>query len=258
MWEHFLTETREQVTTITINRPPLNTLSVSTLKELGEILDRLEKEDETRVILLTGSGDRAFSAGADIREFGQMEGGPQEALRRIHGLFHRIESFAKPVIAVLNGRALGGGNELQMACHLAFASDQARIGLPEVKLGILPGYGGTQRLPRLIGKRRALWALLSGEEMSAAEAKECGLVNEVYPHEQLRESAFQQANKLARLSAPLSMAGILRAVDTGLEDTLEQGLKREGKEAMRVIASEDAAEGIQAFFTKREPVFKGR
>ncbi|PTX54990.1 enoyl-CoA hydratase/enoyl-CoA hydratase [Melghirimyces profundicolus] len=258
MWEHFNIETRDYVATITIHRPPLNTLSVSALTELGKILDSLEIDEEVRVILLTGSGDRAFSAGADISEFGQLEGGPREAIRRGHDLFRRIETFPKPVIAALNGLALGGGNELQLACHLAYASDQARIGLPEVKLGILPGYGGTQRLPRLIGKRRALEVLLSGEEMSADEAKECGLVNEVFPHEQLREAAFERAARLARRSAPLSLAGILRAVNEGVESPLEEGLEKEMKEMLRLVTTEDAGEGIQAFFTKREPVFKGR
>ncbi|MDA8351836.1 MAG: enoyl-CoA hydratase-related protein [Firmicutes bacterium] len=258
MWENFVTETRERVTTVTIQRPPLNTLSVSALMELGEILDTLEKDEETRVILLTGDGDRAFSAGADISEFGQLEGGPRAAIQRAHDLFRRIESFPKPVIAVLNGRALGGGNELQMACHLAFASDQARIGLPEVKLGIIPGYGGTQRLPRLIGKRKALQLLLSGEEMQAEEAKACGLVNEVFPHDQLREAAFERAAQLARLSAPLAMEGILRSVDRGMEGSIENGLEQEAEEMLRVASSEDAAEGIQAFFTKQEPAFKGR
>jgi enoyl-CoA hydratase len=258
MWEHFRTETRDFVTTVTIHRPPYNTLSVGTLQELARILDELEQDDQTRVILLTGSGDKAFSAGADMTEFGQLEGGPREAIRRGQELFNRIEAFPKPVIAVINGLALGGGCELQMACHLAVASDRAELALPEVNRGLIPAYGGTQRLARLIGKRRALYYLLSGQKISAAEAKACGLVNEVFPHDRLREAAFTLAAELARKSAPLAMRGIIRAVERGLEVSLNEGLATEMEEMLQVIATEDAVEGIQAFFTKKEPRFKGR
>jgi enoyl-CoA hydratase len=258
MWKNFSVETREFVTTLTIQRPPYNTLSTETLSELGQILDELEKDEQTRVILIAGSGDKSFSAGGDITEFGQLAGGPVEAVRRGQELFNRIEAFPKPVIAVVNGLALGGGCELMLACHLAVASDRAEIGLPEVKLGIIPGYGGTQRLARLIGKRQALYYLLSGKRMSAHEAKICGLVNEVFPHDRLFESAFEFAAELAKRSAPLAMRGVLRAVRRGLETTLEEGLTAEREELLQVIATEDAAEGVQAFFTKREPQFKGR
>jgi enoyl-CoA hydratase/carnithine racemase len=258
MWKHFLVENRDFVTTVTINRPPYNTLSVGALEELGRILDDLEENEATRVILLTGSGDRAFSAGADMTEFGQAEGGPEATIRKVHTLFQRIEHFPKPIIAVINGYALGGGCELQMACHLAVASDQARLGLPEVKRGILPGYGGTQRMARLIGKRRALYYMLRGEHLSAEEAKVCGLINEIFPHDQLREKAFELAASMARGSAPLAMRGIIRAVGRGLEQSLKEGLTLETEEMMKVVVSEDAAEGIQAFFSKREPKFRGR
>jgi enoyl-CoA hydratase len=258
VWKDFSVETREFVTTVTIRRPPYNTLSTGTLRELGQILDELEQDEQTRVILLTGSGDKAFSSGADITEFGQLDGGPAEAIRRGQELFNRIEAFPKPVIAVLNGVALGGGCELMLACHLAVASDRAEIGLPEVKLGLIPGYGGTQRLARLIGKRQALYYLLSGRKMNAQEAKTSGLVNEVFPHDRLHEAAFEIAAELANRSAPLAMRGILRAVARGLETSLEEGLAAEREEMLQVIATEDAAEGIQAFFSKKEPRFKGR
>jgi enoyl-CoA hydratase len=225
---------------------------------MGRILEALEKEERTRVILLTGSGDHTFSAGADMMEFGQLDGGPHEAMRRVHALFRKIEHYSKPIVAVVNGRALGGGNELQMVCHLAFASDRAEFGLPEVRRGIIPGYGGTQRLARLIGKRRALFYLMTGQSMSAAEAKSCGLINEVFPHEQLRDSAMAFAVRLARQSAPLAVAGVLRAVGRGMECSFEDGLTVESEELMRLIATEDAVEGIQAFFEKREPLFNGR
>lgn len=251
-------DTREFVTTVTILRPPHNTLSTGTLRELDRILDELEQDEQTRVILLTGSGDKAFSAGADISEFGQLDGGPAEAIRRGQELFNRIDAFPKPVIAAVNGLALGGGSELMLACHLAVASDRAEIGLPEVKLGLIPGYGGTQRLARLIGKRRALYYLLSGKKMNAHEAKICGLVNEVFPHDQLHDAAFEMAAELAKKSAPLAMRGILRAVRNGLETTLEEGLAVEREEMLRVIATDDAVEGIQSFISKKEPRFKGR
>lgn len=254
-----LVETKAKVCVITINRPPMNTLNRETLHEIGAILDRAEADDDIRAIVLTGAGDRMFSAGADISEFGEWADREraEQSLGRMHALFNRIEAFSKPVIACLNGSALGGGNELQMACHLAIASANAELGLPEVRLGIMPGYGGTQRLPRLIGRRRALELMLTGERISAQTALAYGLVNRVVPQKEVREEAFRWAYRLAA-GAPLAMKAILGAVYRGGDASLEDGLRAERENLLSVIHTEDAAEGISAFFSKRPPNFQGR
>ncbi|SEN19377.1 enoyl-CoA hydratase/isomerase family protein [Lihuaxuella thermophila] len=257
--KHCEVEMRDRVAIITINRPPLNALSRETLYELGTILDALEADPAVGSLVITGAGDRMFSAGGDISEFGEMAD-PETAektIRRMHDLFNRIEGFPKPILACLNGKALGGGNELQMACHLAIAADTAELSLPEVRLGIIPGYGGTQRLPRLIGRRRALQLLLSGERISARTALEYGLVNRVVPLAQVREEAFQWAKQLAA-GPPIAMKGILDAVMRGTEQSLDEGLKIEQENLLAVIRTEDAVEGVTAFFSKRPPSFKGR
>lgn len=253
-------EIRDRVAVITIDRPPMNTLSRDTLVELEGILDQVESDEAVGCLLITGAGDRMFSAGADVSEFGEMGGDREVAekiLKRMHDLFNRIEAFSKPVVACLNGKALGGGNELQMACHLAIAADTAELGLPEVRLGIIPGYGGTQRLPRLIGRRRALELMLSGRRISAPTALEYGLINRIAPQDQVHEEAFQWAKELAA-GPPIAMKGILDAVVRGSEGDLSQGLSIERENMLSVIRTEDAIEGVTAFFTKREPSFKGR
>lgn len=250
---------RDRVAIITINRPPLNTLSRETLYELEKILDEMEADPSVGSLILTGAGDKMFSAGGDISEFGEMAD-PETAtktIRRMHALFNRIEGFPKPIIACLNGKALGGGNELQMACHLAIAADTAELSLPEVRLGIIPGYGGTQRLPRLIGRRRALELMLSGERISAQKALEYGLVNRVVPLAQVREEAFQWAKQLAA-GPPIAMKGILDAVIRGTEQSLTRGLEIELENVLKVVGTEDAIEGVTAFFSKRPPSFKGK
>ncbi|WP_462408738.1 enoyl-CoA hydratase/isomerase family protein [Neobacillus sp. Marseille-QA0830] len=254
-----LLEKKDQVALVTINRPPMNTLSRDTLAELDSILGELEKDDSIRSILLTGSGDRIFSAGADISEFGDMSD-PKKSrtnIQQIHDFFFRLERFPKPVIACINGKALGGGNELQMACHLAIASETAEFGLPEVRLGIIPGYGGTQRLPRLIGRRRAVELMLSGDRISAHKALEYGLVNRVVPQEKLMEEALDWASKLAA-GPPLAMKGILDSVNRGMELPIQDGTGIELENMLAVQNSEDAIEGVTAFFTKRKAEFKGK
>jgi enoyl-CoA hydratase len=258
-WKQFLVEIRDQVARITINRPPVNTLSRDALIELGSILDQLEKDPSVRSLILTGAGEKTFSAGADVSEFGGM-GDREQAegfLKQIHDLFNRIENFPKPVIAAINGKALGGGNELQMACHLGIAADHAELGLPEVRLGIMPGYGGTQRLPRLIGQRRALEIMLEGKRISAQEALEIGLVNKVVPAEQLAEEAFEWAKQLAE-GPPVAMKGIIQSVINGSRKELPEGLKVERENMLAVMRTEDAIEGVAAFFSKRKPSFKGK
>jgi enoyl-CoA hydratase len=256
-FENFIVETEGRVAICTINRPPMNTLSVGTVREMEKILDQFENDGNIGAIIITGSGDKAFCAGADITEFGSFSGGPKEAMMFAHRVFMRMERYPKPIIACLNGYALGGGNELHMACHLSVAADTATIGLPEVKLGIIPGYGGTQRLPRIVGRRRALEILLTGERISAAEAQAMGLVNRVVPKGQELQAAKDLAHQLAK-GAPIAQAMIIDAVDRGLELPLEQALEIEADNQLKASSTADAAEGIQAFFMKREPQFKGR
>lgn len=254
-----LVETRGRVAIVTINRPPMNTLSRGTLKELDKIFADFENDAQIRAIILTGSGDRIFSAGADVSEFGDA-GNEEESrsnIQRVHDFFYRLENFPKPVIASINGKALGGGNELQMACHLAIASDTAEFGLPEVRLGIIPGYGGTQRLPRLIGKRRALELMLSGERISAQQAIEYGLINKVVPSDQLKKATLSWAERLAE-GAPLAMTGIMKSVNHGLACSIQEGTTVEMDNMLKVKNSEDAIEGVTAFFTKRKADFKGK
>lgn len=254
-----LVETKNRVLMITINRPPMNTLSRQTLLDIEKVLNEAENDDSIRAVLISGAGEKMFSAGADITEFGSM-GDKEEGnktLIRMHELFNRIENYPKPVIACINGKALGGGNELQMACHLVVAADSAELGLPEVRLGIIPGYGGTQRLPRLIGRRRALELMLSGDRISAEKALEYGLVNRVVPAEKVREEAFNLAAQLAS-GAPLAIKGILDSVYRGSEQDLEAGLAVERENSLAVSGSEDAIEGVTAFFSKRPPEFKGK
>lgn len=258
-WKQFLVEIRDQVAIITINRPPMNTLSQEALFELGSILDHMEKNPSVRSLIITGAGEKTFSAGADVSEFGRMADAEQaeEFLKRIHDLLNQIENFPKPVIACLNGKALGGGNELQMACHLAIAAEHAELGLPEARLGIMPGYGGTQRLPRLIGQRRALEMMLEGKRISAEEALKIGLVNKVVPSDRLADAAYEWAKQLAE-GPPVAMKGILTSVIKGSEKELSEGLKIEQKNMLTVMRTEDAIEGVAAFFTKRKPSFKGK
>jgi enoyl-CoA hydratase len=251
-----LLETRGKVAIITINRPPMNALSRDTLAEMESMLLGIREDPSIRSVILTGAGEKMFSAGADITEFGDFAN-REQSIRRVHDLFNMIELFPKPIIACVNGKALGGGNELQMACHLTIASENAEFGLPEVKLGIIPGYGGTQRLPRLIGKRRALELLLSGERISASKALEYGLINGVVPRDSLLSEAMTWAERLAD-GPPLAIHGILDSVQKGDSVSLQEGLSIELKNMLSVSGSEDAIEGVTAFFSKRKAEFKGR
>ncbi|MFC4765862.1 enoyl-CoA hydratase/isomerase family protein [Effusibacillus consociatus] len=257
--KHLEIQIRDRVALITIHRPPMNTLSRETLYELETILNEAETNDSIGCLIITGSGDKNFSAGADISEFGEMgdRKTAEKTLRRMNDLFNWIEGFPKPIIACINGKALGGGNELQMACHLAIAADTSELGLPEVRLGIMPGYGGTQRLPRLIGRRRALDLMLSGERISAQTALEYGLVNRVVSQDKLRDEAFHWAKQLAD-GPPIAIKGILDAAIRGTDQSLIQGLEIEREHMLTVARTEDAIEGITAFFAKSPPSFKGR
>lgn len=234
----------------------MNSINSGLLEELNDILDKLTQSQEARVLVITGAGEKAFSAGADITEFAEIRAGKRRAVN-VHDLFFKIENYSKPVIAAINGYALGGGCELAMSCHLRIAAQEAKIGLPEVRLGIIPGWGGTQRLPRLIGKAKALELMLTGDHISAEEAMRLGLVNKVVPRAEVMDEARKLAGRLAS-GAPLAMQAILRAVTKGLEVPIEEGIKFEREGVALVFSSEDAKEGSKAFLEKRAPVFLGR
>jgi enoyl-CoA hydratase len=245
--------------TITLDRPAvLNALNAATLAELDLVLDDLAANPAVRVVLLTGAGDRAFAAGADIRELAPLTADEGRAFAlRGQSVFRKIEKLGKPVIACIQGFALGGGCELAMACTLRLAADNARLGQPEVKLGIVAGYGGTQRLPRLVGRAAALKLLLTGAPIDAPEALRIGLVDEVIPAAQLMKRAEALALQIAA-NAPLAVAETLRAVDQGLDLPLDDALDREAASFGHLCGSADKAEGAAAFLAKRPPVWTGQ
>ncbi len=244
---------------LTINRPEkLNALNAETVLELRDAVARAASDAEVRALIVTGAGEKAFVAGADINQLAVLT--PIEAqayAERGQSVFREIEMLAKPTLAAVNGYALGGGLELAMSCAVRVASENARLGQPEVKLGILPGYGGTQRLPRLVGRGRALEMLLSGEPVTAAEAYRIGLVNHVVPQAELLEFSRQWLHKVLA-NAPLALGLTMQAVDVGLEAGLEQGLRFEAAAFGLTTATEDRREGTRAFLEKRTPAFAGK
>ena len=252
-------EIEDSIATITIDRPEkLNALNHTVLSELSELFDQLQDDQTVHGILLTGAGEKAFVAGADLQEIKELDGERAITFARFgQQLFSRIEAFPKPVMALVNGFALGGGCELAMACHLRLASDKAKFGQPEINLGIIPGYGGTQRLPRLIGKTRALELLLTGDMIDATQALNYGLVNRVVPADQLLDEGKALMKKIAAKGA-IALHSILQAVGQGTDQSLEHGLELEAMLFGRVCATEDKDEGLKAFFEKRTPQFKGR
>lgn len=255
-YKNIIFDLAEKVALITLNHPPVNSINSALLEDLSDVLDKLSRDPEARVLVITGAGEKAFSAGADITEFAEIRAGKKRAVD-VHELFFRIENFPKPVIAAINGYALGGGCELAMSCHLRIAAREAKMGLPEVRLGIIPGWGGTQRLPRLIGKAKALELMLTGDQISAEEALRLGLVNGVVPRAELLGETKKLAGRLAA-GAPLAMQAILRAVTKGLEVPITEGINFEKEGSALVFNSEDAKEGSRAFLEKRAPVFTGR
>jgi enoyl-CoA hydratase len=258
-YENILVELREPVAILTLNRPKvLNALNAATLKELSAALEDLVANSAVRAILLTGSGEKAFAAGADIQELarvGAIEG--HTLALRGQRLFDRIESCGKPVIACINGFALGGGCELALACTFRIAGETAKFGQPEVKLGIIPGYGGSQRLPRLVGKGMALRLILTGEMIPALEALRIGLVEEVVAPEELLARGEHIARTIAA-QAPLAIEKSLEAVHAGYDLPLRQALDLEASLFGLCCATEDKAEGTKAFLEKRPPEWKGR
>jgi enoyl-CoA hydratase len=258
-YETLLCEVKDQVATVTLNRPKvLHALNSQVFDELESIFSTLASDDAVRVILLTGSGEKAFAAGADINEIAATDAATGLAkARRGQSVFRLIETCGKPVIALVNGFALGGGCELAMSCTIRIASDNARLGQPEVKLGLIPGYGGTQRLPRLVGAPAALKLLLTGDMIPAAEALRIGLVDEVVPADQLIPRGEALAKAIVAM-APLAVAGCIEAVQRGTALDLEAALKIEAEIFGRLCSSADKAEGTSAFLEKRPPVWIGR
>ena len=258
-FDNLLLERDGAVALVTINRPQvLNALNMSTLDELRRVILDLKTDDSVRAVILTGAGEKAFVAGADINELAAQTPTPgrEHALAGQHVL-DLIENMGKPVIAAINGYALGGGCELAMACTLRIAADTAKLGQPEITLGILPGYAGTQRLPRLVGKARAMELILTGAQVSAVEAERIGLVNRVVPAAALLTEAKKLAADLAR-QAPIAVRYSLDAINHGLEMPFVEGCRFEATLFGLVASSEDMREGTRAFLEKRKPEFKGK
>ncbi|MGE0449989.1 MAG: enoyl-CoA hydratase-related protein [Vicinamibacterales bacterium] len=258
-FDNLLLERDDAVAIVTINRPKvLNALDLATLDDLRRAMLDLQRDAAVRAIVLTGSGDRAFAAGADVRELArQSPDGLRRQARVGQHVFMLIEQLGKPVIAAINGYALGGGCELAMACTMRIAADTARIGQPEITLGLIPGYAGTQRLPRLVGKGRALELLLIGSPIAAAEAERIGLVNRVVPVHELLPESLAVARALAA-RAPIATEYILDAVNRGCEMAIEEGSALEAALFGLAAATDDMREGTSAFLEKRAPVFRGR
>ncbi|WP_294285883.1 enoyl-CoA hydratase-related protein [uncultured Chryseobacterium sp.] len=253
-YENILLQKEDRISIITINRPEsLNALNAKTISELSSALNELDSDTSCRVIIFTGSGEKSFVAGADIKEFSDFGQEQAEELARNgqNSLFNKIENMTKPVIAAVNGFALGGGLELAMACHIRYASENAKLGLPEVTLGLLPGYGGTQRLPKLVGKGIANEMIFSAKMVPAAKAKETGLVNEVYPIEELLTKAKELARTIAN-NSPMAISKAIHAVN--LSDT-DRGFETEITYFGELFEMDDKKEGVSAFLEKRKPSF---
>lgn len=258
-YANLLCRADQGLATVTVNRPEkLNALNGATLDELERFFAAAASDAAVRAVIVTGAGDRSFVAGADIDEvsaFTALEG--RDWGLRGQALLLRIERMEKPVIAAINGYALGGGLELAMACHLRVAAANARLGQPELKLGIVPGFGGTQRLPRLVGKARALELLLTGDPIGAEEARAIGLVNRVVEPDRLLAEAAALARRILR-NGPMAVALTLQAVNQGCEMPLEAALAWEASQYALSCATDDVREGTRAFLEKRKPDFRGR
>jgi enoyl-CoA hydratase/carnithine racemase len=257
----FISSTQDGfVAVVTIDHPPVNALSAALLNELEAELDRLDRDDGCRAIVIHGAGEKAFVAGADIKEFPSLaegaatEGGSAGGIQKLTA---RMDDARTPVVAAIHGWCLGGGLELAMACDVRVASEDAKLGQPEIKLGLIPGGGGTQRLPRLVGHGRALLLNMSGDPIDAATAERWGLVERVVPREELLDAAGAIAGTLAQRSP--HAIGVLKELARETRDVpLAEGLRREAEGFMRCITSADGAEGVMAFIEKRDPQFTGR
>ncbi|WP_332237185.1 enoyl-CoA hydratase/isomerase family protein [Sporolactobacillus sp. KGMB 08714] len=258
-YEDIIYEVKDNVALITINRPKvLNALRTQTKEELENAIDTAAADEEVRGMIITGSG-KGFIAGSDISEISTDKKGEETTAmsKKAHKLFNKFEEIGKPIIAAVNGYALGGGTELALACDLRIASSKAIFGLPEVDLGVAPCYGGTQRLPRLVGPGAALELLMTGKKISAQEAKEIGLVNKVVEHAELISEAEKMMQQIIK-NAPIAVKYCKFMVNKGLQMSLKDGLDYEAKVNGILVETEDAKEGVKAFFDKRKPVFKNK
>ncbi len=255
MADDVLFEQRDNTGIITINKPKANQLSHEVFEGMRRHLDANEKNSDIRALIITGSGEKIFSAGADLSSgFGDF--GPVDFLKRGQDVWNKIEDYPKPVIAVLNGHALGGGCELAMACHFRYIRREAKIGLVETNIGIMPGYGGSLRLPRLVGHAKALEMMIMGQKLEAEEALKIGLVDKVCDAESLMDEALSFAKELAA-RPPLSVKAILKLMSMSGSISPEQHLKVEREELAKLFGTKDMMEGLTAFAQKRDPVFKG-
>ena len=245
------------VASVAINRPPANALSSGLIQEIDQMLHKVENDNSVRVIVLHGEG-KFFSAGADIKEFTTVTSGEQFSQLATAGqdVFERMERFPKPIIAAIHGAALGGGLELAMGCHIRIVTERAKLGLPELQLGLIPGFAGTQRLPRYVGVAKAAEMLLTSEPITGEEAVRWGLANHAFTDEDLLPKTMEIAKKIAKKS-PIAMKAALRMLQFTKTDSFYEGVKAEADSFGDVFISEDAKEGIQAFIEKREPHFKG-
>jgi len=246
------------IATITIERPPANALSNGLLREISAVLDEVENNEEIRVILIHGEG-RFFSAGADIKEFTTVQSDEEFSKLGEYGqnLFERMERFPKPIIAAIHGAALGGGLELAMACHFRLVTESAKLGLPELQLGLIPGFAGTQRLPKYVGVARAAEMLFTSDPITGLEAVQYGLANHAFPEEELLDRAYTMAAKIAKKS-PISIKATIELLNYSKNEEFYQGVKREAQLFGEVFGSNDGQEGIAAFIEKREPNFTGK
>jgi len=256
MYKTLLTEIETGIFIITINRPDkLNALNKDVFNDLDKVTDEIYQNREIKSAIITGAGSKAFVAGADISEFLTLDASQASQLStRGHRVFDKIEDSPKPIVAAVNGFALGGGCELALACHFIYASENAKFGQPEVNLGLIPGYGGTQRLTQLVGRNRALELLMSGNMISAKEAMDCGLVNKVFPAEELLPKT-KEILSLIQTKAPIAVTKVIECVNNF--DHTRQGYDLEIKKFGECFATEDAKEGAAAFLEKRKANFKG-
>jgi enoyl-CoA hydratase len=259
MGRYVASERRDAVALVTIDNPPMNALSAALLEELEAELEELDTDDAVRAIVLRGAGDRAFVAGADIKEFPALRESASEggSARGIQQVGRRMDAARTPFVAAIRGYCLGGGLELAMCCDVRICADDATLGQPEIKLGLIPGGGGTQRLPRLVGHGRAMFLNLTGDFVDAETAHAWGLVEKVVPAAELEDAALAVAGRIASQS-PHAVAVLRELARTTRDLPLEEGLRREADGFVRCLRSEDGAEGVAAFIEKRPPEFTGR
>jgi enoyl-CoA hydratase/carnithine racemase len=251
-FENIILEKKGHIGVLTLNRPPANSVNLVTLEEIDSALDALDSDKNIRVVIITGAGEKGFSAGFDVSDAANADKvGPKG-----QEVWTKVERLSKPVIAAINGYAFGGGCELALACTFRLMTEGAKIGLTELNLGIIPGWGGTQRMPRVVGKAKALDLILFSKRLTAAEALEIGLVDKVFASGEFMSEVFDLASILAK-RPPIAVSSVLKAINAGLEKGLDEGTKVELEGSRTVAKSKDAMEGFTAFFEKREPSFKG-